>query len=119
MESADEFGKVNPWQLKKISIKNIVENKPSKLFRVAKNKVMPVRLWQNNATLIICSLVNLLNNKLLSWLESIRPSAIMANIHPYCFSVTLNNSINKCGEPARYAYKPAAAMDPVKAYVQN
>jgi len=31
MERAYEFGNVNPWQLKKISIKNIVENNPSKL----------------------------------------------------------------------------------------
>jgi hypothetical protein len=30
MQSADEFGNVNPWQLKKMSIKNIVENNPSK-----------------------------------------------------------------------------------------
>ena len=30
IDNADELGKVNPWQLKKIRIKNIVENKPTK-----------------------------------------------------------------------------------------
>jgi hypothetical protein len=30
IESADEFGKTNPWQLKKRRIKNIVEYKPRK-----------------------------------------------------------------------------------------
>lgn len=55
-ESADELGNVKPWQHKKIKMRKMVLNNSLKPKSASRKSVMPVRLWQNNATLIICSL---------------------------------------------------------------
>src|SRR6478672_1494221 len=68
---------------------------------------------------IMCSLFLVRNNNVFNWLAATRPKALNANIHPYCFSDTLKSSMNTAGEPAIYAYKPADAIAPVKAYVKN
>src|SRR5690242_9623216 len=68
---------------------------------------------------MISSLFFVRNSNVFNWLEVIRPNALNANIHPYCFSDTLKSSMNTEGEPAIYAYKPAEAIAPVNAYVKN
>ncbi len=55
-ESAEEFGKVNPWQHKKIKIINMVLNKSAHPTKVVTKRMSPVMLWHINAALIICSL---------------------------------------------------------------
>lgn len=44
IESAEALGKVKPWQLKKTSIKNMVDNSPIKWNIVPRNNVKPARL---------------------------------------------------------------------------
>ena len=56
-ESADVFGKVKPWQHKKIKIRKIVLNTPNKPRALHAKSVMPVMVWHKSATLIICPLL--------------------------------------------------------------
>jgi hypothetical protein len=43
-ESADVFGKVNPWQHKKMKIRKIVLNTPNKPMRLPAKSAIPVRV---------------------------------------------------------------------------
>lgn len=118
-DNADELGKVKPWHARK---QNMQMTRPATLNA---SNIIPIHIitavltWHIKAILIICMLVNLRNNRELIWLAMINPIAMMANIHPYCCSVILYNSMNTCGEPAMYAYNPPAAKAPVNAYVAN
>ena len=87
-DNAEEFGKVKPWQQRKIKLKKIVLNKSITPNKVPANKMVPVNDWHNKAIRIICSLVYIRKKTLFNWLDVISPIAIRANIQPYCFSVT-------------------------------
>src|ERR1700683_2441357 len=63
-ERADEFGKVNPWQHRKMKMRNtVLYNSIRPVIAPIKSRE-PVMLWQNKATLIICSLLYFLKSRL-------------------------------------------------------
>ena len=114
-DNAEALGKVKPWHARK---QNMQATMPVIVNTCSKTPVhitMAVITWHINAILMIWLLENLRSNKEFSWLAMINPSAMMANINPYCWLVTLYNSINTWGEPEIYAYRPAAEMAPVNA----
>ena len=57
IESAEELGKINPWQQRKIKMKKMVLNNSSHPKKVPAKSSSPVALWHSNATFIICSLL--------------------------------------------------------------
>ena len=101
IDKAAEFGKLKPWQLRNKKIKSMVLNNPNTPNKVADTRTMPINVCVINTVFMICSLLYFFSITLFSWLLPISPMAMMANIQPYCCSVTPYKFMNTNGEPER------------------